>query len=195
MAKENHSALVNEQFPLLLKMASERRSWLGFTGERLSEDLITELVAVARTAPSDANLQPWRVVTLLGKERVERVLPAFLGFNREKLLNAGNLILVYADPAMDKFPPAAEFYSLGLTSVRDFAIRNASMAAMLLMLASHARGLATRPMVGYDPKALSELLDIPSSWISVLSIAIGFPGKGAVEAPPRMESRELLRFL
>ena len=196
MAKDNNrSALVEAQFQALSKVACERRSWLGFTGEKLSEDVITELVSIARTAPSDANLQPWRFVALLGNERVERVTPAFLGFNREKLRNAGNLILVYADPAMDKFPPAGEFYALGFTSVRDFAIRNASMAAMLFMLASHARGLATRPMVGYDPKALGELLDIPSTWISVLSIAIGFPGNTPVEAPPRMEPQEILRFL
>jgi nitroreductase len=195
VAKINYSTLVGAEFQALSKIASKRRSWLGFTGEKLSEDLVTELVSVARMAPSDANLQPWRFVALLGKERVERVVPAFLGFNQGKILDAGNVILVYADPAMEKFPPAAEFYSLGFTSVRDFAIRNASMASMLLMLASHARGLATRPMVGYDPKALGELLDIPSSWVSVLSIAIGFPGNVAVEAPPRMEPREVLLFL
>ena len=195
MAKDSNSAPIEAHYHSLSKVASERRSWLGFTGEKLSEDVITELVSIARTAPSDANLQPWRFVALLGKERVERAIPAFLGFNQGKLLNAGNLILVYADPAMDKFPPAGEFYALGFTSVRDFAIRNASMAAMLLMLASHARGLATRPMVGYDPKALGELLDIPDSWISVLSIAIGFPGSTPVEAPPRMEPEEILRFL
>jgi nitroreductase len=101
-----------EQFQSLARLASERRSWLGFTGEKLSEDLIKEVVSIARTAPSDANLQPWRFVVLLGKERVEQVIPAFLGFNQEKIRNAGNLILVYADPAMDKFPPAAEFYAL-----------------------------------------------------------------------------------
>jgi nitroreductase len=195
MSEVDYSALVAEQYQTLARLASERRSWLGFTGEKLSEDLIKEVVSIARTAPSDANLQPWRFVVLLGKERVEQVIPAFLGFNQEKIRNAGNLILVYADPAMDKFPPAAEFYALGLTSVRDFAIRNASMAAMLLMLASHARGLATRPMVGYDPKALVELLDIPPSWISVLSIAIGYPADVSVDAPPRMEPTEVIRFL
>jgi nitroreductase len=194
MAKDKYSTLVDAEFQSLLKIASKRRSWLGFTGETLSEEVVTEIVAVAGMAPSDANLQPWRFVALLGKQRVERATPAFLGFNQGKVMNAGNLILVYADPAMDKFPPAADFYSLGFTSVRDFAIRNASMAAMLLMLASHARGLATRPMVGYDPKALGDLLEIPPSWISVLSIAIGFPGNVPVEVPPRMEPREILRF-
>jgi nitroreductase len=186
---------IQARFQSLSQIASERRSWLGFTGEPLSEPAIEELVAIAGTAPSDANLQPWRFVALLGKDRVEKVVPAFLGFNQEKIRNAGNLILVYADPAMDKFPPAQEFYSLGFTTVRDFAIRNASMAAMLLMLASHARGLATRPMVGYDPKALAELLQIPSSWVSVLSIAIGVPGSAPVETPPRMPPRDILRFL
>ena len=195
MNKENRVGMIEAQFQVLSKLASERRSWLGFTGETLSEDTIKELASVARTAPSDANLQPWRFVALLGKERVERVIPAFLGFNQEKIRNAGNLILVYADPSMEKFPPAAEFYALGFTSVRDFAIRNASMAAMLFMLASHARGLATRPMVGYDPKALNGLLDVPSSWVSVLSLAIGYPSDVTVEAPPRMEPGEIIRFL
>jgi nitroreductase len=189
-------ALGEVGFQWLSELARSRRSCCGFTGEQLSAELIEELVGIAATAPSEVNLQPWRFVVALGEASLERVMPAFLEPNQPKVRAAGNVVLMYGDlSVIESSPPAAGFYSLGFTTARDFAIRNASLASMLFMLACHARGLATRPMAGYDPAALSRILDIPSSWVSVMTIAVGVPSGPAVEMPPRHEPRQVLRFV
>lgn len=177
------------------ELAHSRRSWLGYTGERVSDEIITELVAVAGSAPSETNLQPWRFVAALGGDNIERLVPAFLPPNQPKLRDAGNIVVVYGDPSsIARNPVAAAFYQLGYTTPRDFAVRNAALAAMVFMLAGHARGLPTRPMVGFDPDALGALLGVPSEWVPVMSILIGYPSGAPVEAPTRVPPSDVLRF-
>lgn len=56
---------------------------------------------------------------------------------------------------------------------RDEAIRNASLAAMQLMLAAKVIGYDTCPMGGYDAAALIEAFDVPSRYIPVMLVAVG----------------------
>jgi putative NAD(P)H nitroreductase len=57
---------------------------------------------------------------------------------------------------------------------RDEAIRSASLASMTLMLAAHNRGWATVPMIGFDPNAVSKLLNLQPNYIPVMLMAVGF---------------------
>jgi putative NAD(P)H nitroreductase len=178
------------------ELAESRRSWLGYTGEPVTARAIEDLVSIAGSAPSETNLQPWRFIAALGADSCERLVPAFLPPNRPKLRDAGNVVLVYADPTtIDTNQTAAAFYAMGLFTPRDFAVRNASLAAMIFMLAGHAHGLPTRPMVGFDPERLGPLVDAPSHWVAVMAILIGHPRVASVEPPPRLPVDELVRFL
>ncbi|WP_262680669.1 nitroreductase family protein [Paenibacillus sp. J5C2022] len=67
------------------------------------------------------------------------------------------------------------------TVPRDEAIRNASLAAMQLMLAAKAKGLDSCPMGGYDADQFVEAFSVPERYIPVILIAIG---KAAVPARP-----------
>ena len=69
------------------------------------------------------------------------------------------------------------------------------LAAMMFMLAGHARDLPTRPMVGFHPEKLGALAGAPSHWIAVMAILIGHPRVASVAAPPRLPADELVRFL
>jgi nitroreductase len=178
------------------ELAESRRSWLGYTGERVTEQVIEDLVAIAGTAPSETNLQPWRFIAALGSDSCERLVPAFLPPNQPKLREAGNVVLVYSDPSTIHTNRTAEaFYEMGLSTPRDFAVRNASLAAMLFMLGGHARGLPTRPMVGFDPDELGKLAGAPSHWIAVMAILIGHPRVASVDAPPRLPTEKVVTFL
>ena len=178
------------------ELAGSRRSWLGYTGEPVTANVIEDLVAIAGSAPSETNLQPWRFIAALGSDNCERLAPAFLPPNQPKLHDAGNVVLVYADPSTIHTNRTADaFYALGLFTPRDFAVRNASLAAMMFMLAGHARGLPTRPMVGFRPEELGVLAGAPSHWVAVMAILIGHPRVPSVDAPPRVPVDELVRFL
>ncbi|MEH7347089.1 nitroreductase family protein [Bacillus sp. JJ1532] len=56
---------------------------------------------------------------------------------------------------------------------RDEAIRNASLSAMLFMLAAKSKGWDTCPMIGFDPEQLKKLLSISDQYEPVLMIALG----------------------
>jgi putative NAD(P)H nitroreductase len=66
------------------------------------------------------------------------------------------------------------FYELrGQEFQKEDAIRNASLSAMLFMLAAKEKGWDTCPMIGFDPKAVKELLNIDDEHEVVMMITIG----------------------
>ena len=61
---------------------------------------------------------------------------------------------------------------------RDEAIRSASLAAMNLMIAAQAMGLASGPMIGFDAQAVSADFDLTATDIPVMLIAVGRAAQG-----------------
>lgn len=55
----------------------------------------------------------------------------------------------------------------------DEAIRNASLSAMLFMLTAKDKGWDTCPMIGFDPDAVKEVLQIDEQHEPVVMITIG----------------------
>jgi nitroreductase len=74
-----------------------------------------------------------------------------------------------------------EAYAVELSAPyrRDEAIRNASLAAMQLMLAATAMGLDSGPMVGFDADAFVRAFRVPPRYIPVLLVAVGKAAKPA----------------
>ncbi|PIP72787.1 MAG: hypothetical protein COW89_04545, partial [Nitrospinae bacterium CG22_combo_CG10-13_8_21_14_all_47_10] len=80
-----------------------------------------------------------------------------------------------AKEIQDKILPLIKnFYSDNDQLQRDEAIRSASLAAMTLMLAAQNRGLATVPMIGFDPEAVSKLVNIKPNYLPVMLMPIGY---------------------
>ena len=154
---------------------STRRSVRSFTGEVVSRELLTAVVEEATLAPSSYNRQPWRVVAVRDDE-LEPVLPA-LGSNAEKVRSAGTLLALFADLDLDE--RTASFYdgSLARTPV-EYGVRNTALLAMAIMDTAWSHGLGTTPMIGFDPVALAEALDVPEHWHPVLVMPLGWPAEG-----------------
>lgn len=189
------SALLPTAAGAFAALCEERRSWLGWTGEPIAREEIAALVRLAHLAPSECNAQPWRFVVALG-DALEWLLPAFLASNRDKLREAGTAVVVLGDTAtVDADPKAAAFYARSSFTVRDFAMRNASLAAMSFMLAATAHGYGARPMVGFDPEELVALARLPPTWVPVMCIAVGHPNEPRHEAQRRDPVDQVVRFL
>jgi nitroreductase len=69
-------------FAGFVELAHSRRSWLGYTGQPVTAKVIEDLVAIAGSAPSETNLQPWRFIAALGPDSCERLAPAFFRDSR-----------------------------------------------------------------------------------------------------------------
>ena len=177
------------------ELNESRRSWLGYTGEVVAQELVRDIVAEAALAPSGSNLQPWRIV-VAGPDQLDRFGDG-LGSNLEKVRDAGTLLVVFGDPnAVEEKDGSKDFYDGGKTSRRDFAVRNASLFAMNLMLSAWSHGVATRPMIGFEPFLVREAAKAPRHWIPVVAMSAGYPDPDAEQGPRRrLDVDDVLTFL
>ncbi len=158
------------------------------------------LFELAVRAPSSYNLQHWRFIVLRDPTVRQRVEDASWG--QKQVTEASVCIVVAAkldahDDAARVYasaPPAVQeklvpmiggFYATNEQLKRDEAIRSASLASMVLMNAAVTMGLATCPMIGFDPKKVSDIVGLDEeTHIPVMLVTLG---KQRGEKPYRTE--------
>lgn len=200
------------EFPELIEGIRSRRSGHNYDpDEDISDETLEELIRDAAIAPSSYNLQPWEFVAVQDDERLDEVVD--IAYGQEHIRDAGTAILVVghtnaktADRVFEEWAEAgrmdeetaqqtkaqtAEMYE-GDAMGRDYAIRNASLAAQNLMLSAHARGLTATPMIGFDQERIAEFLDLPDDEIPVMLLAVGPSGGDEPERLPRRSVDEIL---
>ncbi len=148
-------------------------------------------------SPSSFNQQHWRFVVVRDKAVKAELRKA--AHNQEQVETASAAIVVvgkltaykdapriYADAPESvrktMVPMIEEYYADKPQMQRDEAIRSASLAAMTLMFAAFDLSYATGPMIGFDPKAVSELLGLDHEHVPVMLVVIG---KQVGEVRPR----------
>ncbi|MBB6732088.1 nitroreductase family protein [Cohnella zeiphila] len=169
---------------------------------KLNEREIMEMIAAAAKAPSAWNLQHWKFLAIMEQSAKEKLLP--IAYGQMQIVEASAVVAVLGDLEANRnaepvYRSAVEAgfmteeiksnlmkqiddaYSKRPAFPRDDAIRNASLAAMQLMLAAKAKRLDSCPMGGFDSEAFIAAFAVPSRFIPVLLVAIG---KGAVHAHP-----------
>jgi nitroreductase len=163
-------------------------------GVAIPREELNEILRLAGTAPSSWNLQHWRFLVVTDQAKKERLLP--IAYGQRQVVDASATIIVLGDLQADKSAQLVYDQALAkgyvnqqvrdtmiqqiegayrdnLQLARDEAIRNASLAAMQLMLAAKAKGYDTCPMGGFDRDALIQELNIPDRYIPVMMITLG----------------------
>lgn len=202
-----------------------RRSIRSFTEQSVSHDDIRELIDCARYAPSDTNSQTWQFIAVTSREKIkeiEQLTWAELharaeaaeqrGLQREARLlvrsfgpyatafaDAPALIICLATPYNSKFREKI-FDPIALVPDHvwdEEGIKSSCLASQNLMLAAHARGLATCPMTGpvlLVQDKLREYLDIPEQCQINMVIALGHPAETPGQLP-RKAVDDILQFV
>lgn len=202
-----------------------RRSVRKYTEQDVSIEDIEELIDCARYAPSDTNSQTWEFIVIKNKEKIKEIEKLTWdalyekaaeaeqkGLGKEgKLLtrsfgpyatafsDAPVLIVCLATPYQSKFREKIfEPIQLVPESVwEEEGIKSSCLATQNLMLAAHARGLATCPMTGPVLLAQDKLRDYlqiePEKQINMV-IALGYP-KEQPKKLPRKEVSEIVRYV
>jgi nitroreductase len=165
----------------------------------LEDRTIRELIAYACEAPSAYNLQNWRFVAVKSLAR-KRALMA-VAYDQEKVVEAAVTFIVcgvlephrHLRAAMQPFhddghidrdfledwiEEATSTYRDEPRFQRDEAIRSASLAAMNLMIAAQAMGLASGPMIGFDAAAVSAEFNLAPTEVPVMLVAVGRAAQG-----------------
>ncbi|ALS20992.1 MULTISPECIES: nitroreductase family protein [Paenibacillus] len=196
----------------------DRRSIRKFTEQPVSIEDIRDIIDCARYAPSDTNSQTWEFIAVMNRNKIKEIermtweqlhLKAAeaerRGLSREARLltksfgpyatafaDAPVLIICLATPYNSKFRERI-FDPIQLVDDaiwEEEGIKSSCLAAQNLMLAAHARGLATCPMTGpvlLAGEQLRAYLDIrPECQINMV-IALGHPA----ERPARLARKEI----
>jgi len=185
------------------------------TSLTLSEAEIEELVSYATEAPSAFNIQNWRFIAVTNPEDKARLKS--VAYNQQKVVDAAVTLIVLGDlrgyeklsqilkPMVDGglmdqavadgwVKSAASSYGANEQFARDEAIRSASFAAMTLMIAAQAKGLATGPMIGFDPEGVKREFNIPNRYVPVMLLTVGYSAPGNWPRKPRLGVDEVLAF-
>ncbi|WP_137284342.1 nitroreductase family protein [Halorussus salinisoli] len=201
-----------EEIPEAIRAIRTRRSGHNFDPDaELDDETLEGLIRDAALAPSSYNLQPWEFVAVQDDDRLDEVVE--LAYGQEHVKEAGTAIFVVghtepetADRVFEEWVEAGRFDAetgeqvkeqtvAGYQSEqagRDYAIRNASLAAENLLLSAHARGLTATPMSGFDFEGVAEFLGLPDDKIPVVLVAVGPSGGDEPERLPRRDVDEVL---
>ena len=167
----------------------ERRSVKQYDADhQITDEDLRELFELVVLSPSSFNLQHWRFVVVRDSAGKAALQKAAMG--QPQVAQASAVVVVagkltaHEDAARinEETPPEIRdrvvsmitgFYADKPQSMRDEAIRGASLGAMSLMLAAKSMGLATGPMIGFDPSAVADLLGLGDDLVPVMMIVLG----------------------
>jgi len=142
---------------------SERWSPRSFDGNaEISVPDLTALIEAARWAPSSNNSQPWRfVIARRGDQHFAQLVDTMAGFNKMWAPKASALIFVLANTVnKDGTPRIAALYDAGL-------------AASLLTVEAHHRGLAVHQIGGFDHDQAKAAFNLAEELTPIVILAVG----------------------
>jgi nitroreductase len=174
-----------------------------------------ELVRLATRAPSAFNLQNWRFLAVHTAEAKARLRA--VADNQAKITDAAVTFIICGRmpdraeiasrlrPSVTAgFMPAhfipnwergvRDMYGEKPAAQRDEAIRTATFAAATLIFAAEAHGLASGPMVGFDPEGVAREFALRPDEVPVVLIAIGHAAQGNWPQKPRRPVSEVLEL-
>lgn len=181
------------EFETLVK---SRRSAMKFIPDiEITEHELNEMFGLTKFAPSAFNLQHTHFAVVKDPALKQRMYEA--ANKQYKVLTSSAVILVlgntkaYKDVGslnegnLNLGVMSKQEYDMAVESVLSFyegrgegfqkeeAVRSASLSAMLFMLIAKDKGWDTCPMIGFDPDAVRELLNVPEDYVPAMMITIG----------------------
>jgi nitroreductase len=193
---------MSTQTQLTVKQAIEERSSIRDyeKGKRIPEATLDEILHLTSQAPSSWNLQHWKFIVIQDQAIKEKLLP--IAFNQKQVVDCSALVVVLGDQqanlntekvnslAVEKGDMPEDVKNKLVKQINDAyennpemgpreAIKNASLAAMQLMLAAKGLGVDSGPMGGYDADKLREALNIPDRYLPIMLITLGYRTKDA----------------
>ena len=139
----------------LFRAARTHGAW---TDVPVSDAQLRDLYDLLRLGPTSMNTSPGRFVFVRSPAAKERLIPALMAGNVEKVLKAPVTVILAQDMRFHEHlptlwphsPGAAGMFESNPSLTEQTAFRNASLQGAYLILAARALGLDVGPMSGFD---------------------------------------------
>lgn len=171
-----------------------RRSIRNYKEEQVPQDVIKEVVELARFAPSWKNTQIARYYVVQTPELKQKIAEScVMGFtyNTGTLTKAPALVVV---AYIEKRSGFERDGSCTTSKGSDWEMFDAGIATQTFCLAATEKGLGTCIMGIFDDAAVAEAINLPEGQKVGALIAIGYAAEEPA-APARKEVEQLVQFL
>lgn len=150
-----------------------RRSIRKYTGEKIEEEKIREIIKAGMYAPSANNKQPWHFIIIDDRKTLNSIMSVHPYSSMLEM--ASHAVVVCGD---DKLQNGPGYYIL-----------DCSAATQNILLAAHSMGFGA-VWLGIEPREervrdISLILDLPSHIHPVSIISIGVPTSSRIVIPER----------
>jgi len=149
-----------------------RRSIRKFSDERVSDEILMEILEDGRAAPSAGNLQARDFIIVRDEGKKNEIAKA--AYNQHFVAEADVVIVVCAN--RQKSAPYGE------RGMELYCIQDADAAVMTMLLSIHARDLASLWVGAFDEGRVSRILNIPDHARPVAILPMGYPSKDVGKA-------------
>lgn len=166
----------------ILELIKKRRSIRKYKKEKVSKNLLLQLIEAAIWAPSGSNAQAWYFIIvddLFIVEQIRAFSPGLLG-------KPPCIILICSDRKK-------AFEKAGTLGRDELCLMGVSMAAQNIMLLAEEAGLATCPVKSFNKRAISKILNLPSHVSADLIISVGYADE-IISSPARRSVKEVTFF-
>ncbi len=178
------------------QMMNRRRTVRDFSPEPVPFEIIERAIATAGTAPSGANMQPWRFVVVRDAETKRRIREAAEAEERASyggrmperwLRRLAPLGTDWHKPFLETAPYLIVVFRIDYlideetkeTEPTYYASESVGIAVGLLLAALHIAGLATLTHTPSPMRFLSDILGRPKSEKPFVLIPVGYPAEDA----------------
>jgi len=171
---------------------------------------LAELIRLTKLAPSSFNMQNYRLLVVRDKGLRQQIRAA--AWDQAHITDSSVLFIMCADLEAHEADPSIywghapqevqdilgpmikPFYEGNDQLIRDEAIRSSALGGMTLMLAAHAMGYDSCPMVGFDSEVVAKLVNLPSDHIISFMIPVGKLAKPAWNRGPRLPDSKIVIY-
>ncbi len=160
----------------------QRRATRAYTKERVSKELIVQLIDAAVHGPTAMHLEPWAFVVVQNPALLERICERAKAVAQTPRGAEHRLL---ADPAFHIFYNAGTLIVVCGKPMGPFVTADCWLAAENLMLAATALGLVTCPIGFAVPALLDPELGIPAEITPIAPIVVGYSAARPAPSPRR----------
>lgn len=153
--------------------------------EKLSTDIVQQLIQILQLSPSSINSQPWKF-TIISDEKIKSEIAKVSYHNLEKINQASHLVVFNVIDEVAKFEQenlsqlpdgAVNYYNQHVKPLGDAGIKNWMQHQVYLSLgfflaAAASMGIDSTPMEGIQPEAYNNLLQ-HEGYTALFAVAIG----------------------
>ena len=149
----------------LIELLFARKASRAISSEKLTGEIIDELMNAAQLSASCFNKQAWRFLFMISEDALQKGRRAISEGN-SWAKTAPLLIAGFSKPDLD----------CQLKDGRSYYLFDLGMATQLILLQATELNLIARPMAGFSPEIIKKEFDIPDEYEIYVMIAVGYEG-------------------